>query len=75
MAITYKIDVIPALKAAGYNTSRIRKEHLLGEATLQKFRQKELVSWQNIDTLCRLLHCQPGDIVEYIPNSESEAGE
>ncbi|MEY8403209.1 helix-turn-helix transcriptional regulator [Oscillospiraceae bacterium 44-34] len=70
MAITYRIDIIPALKAAGYNTSRIRKEHLLGEATLQKFRQKELVSWQNIDTLCRLLQCQPGDLLMYQPNSK-----
>lgn len=69
MAIIYKIDIIPALKAAGYNTSLIRKEHLLGEATLQKFRQKELVSWQNIDTLCRLLQCQPGDLIEYIPDN------
>ena len=70
MAITYRIDIIPALKAAGYNTSRIRKEYLLGEATLQKFRQKELVSWQNIDTLCRLLQCQPGDLLMYQPNSK-----
>ena len=70
MAITYRIDIMPALKAAGYNTSRIRKEHLLGEATLQKFRQKELVSWQNIDTLCRLLQCQPGDLLMYQPNSK-----
>ena len=69
MAITYKIDIIPALKTAGYNTSRIRKEHLLGEATLQKFRKKELVSWQNIDTLCRLLNCQPGDLLEYVPDN------
>lgn len=68
MAIEYKIDIIPALKAAGYNTNRIRKEHLLGEATLQKFRKKELVSWQNIDTLCRLLHCQPSDLLKYVPD-------
>ena len=28
MAIKYKIDIIAALKEAGYNTSRIRKEKI-----------------------------------------------
>lgn len=68
MPIGYKIDVISALKSAGYSTYRIRKEKLFGEATLQKFRQGELVSWENISTLCKLLRCQPGDIIEYVPD-------
>lgn len=66
MPIQYKINVISALKEAGYSTYRLRKEKLLGEATIQKFRKNELVSWENITTICRLLDCQPGDIVEYI---------
>lgn len=66
MPIQYKINVISALKNAGYSTYRLRKEKLLGEATIQKFRKNELVSWENITTICRLLNCQPGDIVEYI---------
>ena len=36
MPIQYKIDVIAALKEAGYNTTRIRKEKIMGEAMLQK---------------------------------------
>jgi putative transcriptional regulator len=66
MPIQYKINVISALKDAGYSTYRLRKEKILGEATIQKFRKNELVSWENITTICRLLNCQPGDIVEYI---------
>lgn len=66
MAIKYKIDVLQSLKEAGYSTYRIRKEKILGEATLQKLRQGEMVSWENINTLCELLVCQPGDIVEYV---------
>ncbi len=60
-----KKDILSALKDAGYSTYRIRKEKLMGEATLQKLRNSESVSWDNIDTLCRLLNCQPGDILEY----------
>ena len=38
MPIQYKIDVIAALKEAGYNTTRIRKEKIMGEAMLQKIK-------------------------------------
>jgi putative transcriptional regulator len=63
--IVYKMDVLAALKAAGYSSYRIRQEKLIGEATLQKIRKGELVSWENIATICKLLNLQPGDIVEY----------
>ena len=45
MPIKYKIDVIAALKEAGYNTTRIRKEKIMGEAMLQKIRSGQMVSW------------------------------
>ena len=66
MPVTYKIDVLAALKAAGYSTYKIRKERLLAESTLQSLRERKPVSWDNIATLCQLLSCQPGDIVEYV---------
>ena len=40
MAIVYKIDVLKELKEKGYNTTRLRKDKLLGEATIQKIREK-----------------------------------
>jgi putative transcriptional regulator len=64
--IKYKIDVLRALKNAGFTTYRLRKDKILGEATIQKLRNFELVSWENINTICRLLSCQPGDILEYV---------
>ena len=39
MGMKYKIDVIAALKEAGYNTNRIRKEKIMGESMLQKIRK------------------------------------
>lgn len=65
MPIQYKIDVLSKLKEKGYSTYRLRKERIFGEATIQKIRQGELVSWDNISIICRLLECQPGDIVKY----------
>ena len=68
MSLSYRFDVMAALKRAGYSTYRIRKDKLLGEATLQKLRNGEPVSWENISTICRLIGCQPGDIMEYVPD-------
>ncbi len=68
MPIHYKIDILQSLKAVGYNTSVLRKEKLMGEATIQKLRKGDLVSWANINTICSLLNCQPGDLMEYVPD-------
>lgn len=72
MPIVYKMDVLAALKDAGYSSYRIRREKLLGEATLQKIRNNELVSWENISTICQLLKCQPGDLVRYQDEAATE---
>jgi len=64
--MAYKIDVIAKLKEAGYNTSTIRKEKIMGESMLQKIRSGQMVSWAVLEVLCELLDCQPGDIVEYV---------
>ena len=66
MPIVYKIDVMQALKDAGYNTNVIRKDKIMGEAMLQKIRSKQMVSWATLETLCKLLECQPGDLIEYV---------
>lgn len=70
MPIRYKVDVIAALKEAGYNTTRIRKDKIMGEAMLQKIRSGQMVSWATLETICELLNCQPGDLLEYVGNSE-----
>lgn len=71
--IKYKIDVLHALKNAGFTTYRLRKDKILGEATIQKMRNFELVSWENINTICKLLNCQPGDMMEYVPGNKEES--
>ena len=66
MAINYKIDVLASLKDKGYNTTKLRKDKLLGESTIQQLRERKLVSWNNIDKICALLNCQVGDILERV---------
>ena len=71
MPIKYKIDVLAALKAAGYSTYKLRKEKILAESTLQQFRNGDIVSNENLSRVCELLRCQPGDILEYVPEELS----
>lgn len=66
MPLQYKIDVIAALKEKGYSSYRIRQEKLLSESTIQKLRAGKGVSWENLETLCSLLECQPADLIEFV---------
>ena len=67
MAIRYKVDIMAELKKKGYSSTRIREEKLIGQSYLQQIRHGELVSWKTLDTICALLECQPGDLVEFVP--------
>ena len=70
MALKYKFDIMAELKNKGYSSTRIREEKLIGQSYLQQIRHGELVSWKTIDTLCSLLDCQVGDLVEYVKTSD-----
>ena len=60
-------DLIMAeLKKKGYSSTKIREEKLIGQSYLQQIRHGELVSWKTIDTICSLLECQPGDLIEFV---------
>lgn len=65
MAIYFKFDVLNALKEKGYNTSKLRKEKLLSESTIQKLRHNQQINWVSMEQICSLLDCQPGDFIGY----------
>lgn len=71
MPMRYKVDVLAMLKEAGYNTNKIRKDRIMGESMLQKLRSGQMVSWATLETLCELLECQPGDLIEYAAVQET----
>lgn len=68
--LTYKIDVLDTLKESGYNTTRLRKERLLGENAIQSLRKNEMVGIIALEKICRLLDMQPGNIIKYIDDDE-----
>ena len=70
MPIKYKMNVLNELKAAGYNTNRLRKEKLLSEGTIQNIRDGRIINAANLAKICKLLNCQHGDIMEYVEEEE-----
>lgn len=75
MAIQYKIDIMAELKKRGYSSTKIREDKLIGQSYLQQIRHGELVSWKILNIICGLLECQPGDLLEFIPDTVPVAEE
>lgn len=71
MSIQYKVDILKALKNAGYSSSRLRKEKIIGEATIQRLRHKQSVSFEVLSKICDLLNCQIEDILVYIKDDNA----
>lgn len=70
--IQYRINVLEELKERGYNTNRLRKEKLIGETNIQYIREGKPVGVKVLDTLCRLLDCQPSYIYKYVEDEQSK---
>lgn len=70
MIIT-KPGIMDRLKEAGYSSYRLRKEKLMGEATMTQIRNQKAISGEALNLLCKLLDCQPGDILEFVPDDEN----
>lgn len=63
--------MLQALKQKGYTTYTIRKNKIFTEGQLQQIRNDKLLTQDALNRVCELLDCQPGDILEYVPDSDT----
>ena len=57
------------LKENGWSTYKIRQERLIGQGTLTALKNGTGgLDSKTINKLCMTLDCQPGDLMEYIPD-------
>lgn len=67
--LRYKANILEKLKEAGYSSYRLRQEKVLSEGTLQKMRSGNIaITLESLGVVCDILHCQPGDLVEWVEN-------
>ena len=72
MAIIYT-KLFALLKEKGFSTYRIRKERLLSQGTLTNLRNdRGGLDAKTLNRLCKVLDCQPGDLMEYVPDETEE---
>ena len=62
--------LLAMMEVKGLSTYRIRKEKIIYESTLQNIREGKRITTDAIASLCGALNCQPGDILEYVPDQQ-----
>lgn len=45
-----------------------KKDKIIGQATWKNINEGRHIDTRTIETLCKYLNCQPGDILEYVPD-------
>lgn len=61
------------LKEREISIYQLKREHIIGTATIDKIRQDSgNLDTRSINAMCAYLHCQPGDLMEYIPDEKPE---
>lgn len=63
-------DILGKLKEAGYSQHRLRKENLIAPGTVTRLHRGLSVSTDTIGTVCKLLECQPGELLRWEQDDE-----
>lgn len=66
MGIKYD-KLLKLLEARKISIYKLKSDKVLGTATIDKIRKGEgHIDTRSIESICRYLNCQPGDIIEYV---------
>jgi len=70
----FKYDkLFDLLAKKGITTYKIRKDNLISQAALTKMKNGNgNIDTRTLERLCAVLHCQPGDLMEYVEEGSEE---
>ena len=60
------------MKERGVSQYTLIKKHGISPGQITRLKRNESVSTHTIETFCRILSCQPGDLMTYIQDEGSE---
>ncbi len=71
MPITYN-KLYKLMEQKNITMYKLRKDKIVGTVTYQRLSGNKpgSIDTRTIENLCRYLDCQPGDIMEYVPDGE-----
>lgn len=68
MAIVVNLDVVMAKKKMGVTELAKEVDITMANLSILKNNKAKAVRFTTLDALCKALDCQPGDILEYVPD-------
>ncbi|MBQ9415009.1 MAG: helix-turn-helix transcriptional regulator [Clostridia bacterium] len=73
MAILVNLDVMMAKRKIGLTELSDRVGITLANLSILKNNRARAVRFSTLNAICKELNCQPADILEYVPDDESES--
>lgn len=70
MAINYS-KLWHMLLDKGMNKEQLKNKSGISSATMTKMSKGESVTLNTINAICEVLQCQPGDILEWVPDNKT----
>ncbi len=72
MSIMINLDVMMAKRKMGLTELAGKVDITLANLSILKNNKAKAIRLQTLEAICKALDCQPGDIIEYIPDEEAE---
>lgn len=70
MAIIINLDVMMAKRKMGLTELASKVDITLANLSILKNNKAKAIRLSTLDSICKALDCQPGDIIEYVPDEE-----
>lgn len=70
MAIVVNLDVMMAKRKMSLNELSEKVDLTLSNLSILKTGKAKAVRFSTLEAICRVLNCQPGDILEYVEDEK-----
>mgnify|MGYP003290335104 CR=1 FL=1 len=70
MAIIINLDVMMAKRKIGLTDLSKEVDITMANLSILKNNKAKAIRLSTLDSICKILDCQPGDILEYVPDGE-----
>lgn len=72
MPIVVNLDVMMAKRKMSLNELAAKVDLTLANLSVLKNNHAKAVRFSTLESICKALNCQPGDILEFLPGEEGE---
>ena len=74
MAIIVNLDVMMAKRKMSLGELSQKVDVTMANLSILKNNKAKAVRFSTLEAICKALDCQPGDLLEFVPDGEDEKG-